>query len=73
MHFGYARVSAKDQHLDTQLAQLTAAGVDRLFQEKISGATTQRPELDHLLTMLRPQGLRIKRGGDRNAVFTGAG
>lgn len=54
MHFGYARVSAKDQHLDTQLTQLTAAGVDRLFQEKISGVATQRPELDHLLTTLRP-------------------
>lgn len=53
MHFGYARVSAKDQHLDTQLAQLTAAGVDRLFQEKISGLTTQRPELDQLLSTLR--------------------
>ena len=35
MQFGYARVSAKDQHLDTQLDQLTAAGVDRLFQEKM--------------------------------------
>ena len=53
MRFGYARVSAKDQHLDTQLEQLQAAGVDRLFQEKISGATTQRPALTELLATLR--------------------
>ncbi|NVO86116.1 recombinase family protein, partial [Hymenobacter terrestris] len=53
MHFGYARVSAKDQHLDTQLAQLQAAGVDLVFQEKISGATTQRPVLTELLATLR--------------------
>lgn len=32
MHFGYVRVSAKAQHLHTQLEQLKAAGVGRLFQ-----------------------------------------
>lgn len=53
MHFGYARVSAKDQHLDTQLDQLQAAGVDRIYQEKISGATTQRPALQELLAGVR--------------------
>ena len=53
MQFGYARVSAKDQNLDTQLEQLQAAGVERVFQEKISGATTQRPQLDQLLSGLR--------------------
>ncbi len=53
MNFGCARVSAKDQHLDTQLDQLTAAGGDRVFQEKISGATIQRPVLTELLATLR--------------------
>ncbi|MBT2559316.1 recombinase family protein [Hymenobacter sp. ISL-91] len=53
MNFGYARVSAKDQHLDTQLAQLQAAGVDRVFEEKISGATIQRPMLTEMLSRLR--------------------
>lgn len=53
MNFGYARVSAKDQNLDTQLQQLQAAGCDQIFQEKISGITTQRPELDSLLNSLR--------------------
>jgi DNA invertase Pin-like site-specific DNA recombinase len=53
MNFGYARVSAKDQNLDTQLEQLHTAGVQRIFQEKISGATAQRPQLDQLLVTLR--------------------
>ena len=53
MNFGYARVSTKDQNLDTQIEQLEAAHVDRIFQEKVSGTTTQRPQLDQLLATLR--------------------
>jgi DNA invertase Pin-like site-specific DNA recombinase len=53
MNFGYARVSAKDQNLDTQIKELTAAGAERIFQEKITGASTSRPELDKMLSMLR--------------------
>jgi DNA invertase Pin-like site-specific DNA recombinase len=53
MNFGYARVSSKDQNLDTQLEQLRAAGVQEIFQEKISGSTTTRPQLDLLLAKLR--------------------
>jgi len=54
MNFGYARVSAKDQNLDTQIKELTAAGADCIFKEKISGASTTRPELDKMLALLRP-------------------
>ena len=43
---GYARVSSKEQHLDRQLAALR--GVDKLFTDKLSGANTNRPELDRL-------------------------
>ena len=53
MNFGYVRVSAKDQHLDIQPDLLLAAGVDRVFQEKISGITTEQPELIALLRGLR--------------------
>lgn len=53
MNFGYARVSAKDQNLDTQLEQLTAARVDQIFKEKVSGTTASRPQLDQLLATLR--------------------
>ena len=51
--FGYARVSTVDQNLDTQLDILTKAGCDRIFQDKITGMSLQRPALDELLSMLR--------------------
>lgn len=53
MRLGYARVSTKEQNLDRQLDQLEAAGVDKIFSDKISGAKESRPELDKLLTTLR--------------------
>ena len=53
MRFGYARVSTKEQNLDRQLDQLEAAGVDKIFSDKISGAKESRPELDKLLATLR--------------------
>jgi DNA invertase Pin-like site-specific DNA recombinase len=51
---GYARVSADDQHLDLQLDALKAAGCDRVFEEKASGALKERPELAKALEYLRP-------------------
>ena len=48
---GYARVSSKEQHLDRQLAALK--GVDKLFTDKLSGANTNRPELQKLLAYIR--------------------
>lgn len=40
---GYARVSSADQNLDRQLKQLD--NVEKLFQESISGASRERPQL----------------------------
>ena len=51
--FGYARVSTVDQNLDTQLDILTKAGCERIFQDKITGMSLQRPALDELLGLLR--------------------
>ncbi len=49
MKFGYARVSTKDQNLETQLDTLTAAGCDKIVTEKVSGnSSKERPELDRL-------------------------
>ena len=54
MKIGCARVSTRDQNLALQLDALTQAGCERIFQGKASGATKDRPELDHLLAILRP-------------------
>jgi DNA invertase Pin-like site-specific DNA recombinase len=51
--FGYARVSATDQNLATQLDDLTRAGCLRIFQEKVSGMRTSSPALTELLTAVR--------------------
>ena len=48
---GYARVSSKEQHLDRQLADLK--DVDKLFTDKLSGANTNRPELQKMLAYIR--------------------
>jgi DNA invertase Pin-like site-specific DNA recombinase len=53
MKIGYARVSTTDQNLDLQLTALKEAGCNRIFQEKISGAKKDCPELQRLLDQLR--------------------
>lgn len=54
MKIGYARVSTLDQNLDLQLNALRNAGCDLIYQEKITGGTTDRPELQKMLVQLRP-------------------
>jgi DNA invertase Pin-like site-specific DNA recombinase len=51
--FGYARVSTVDQSTDTQIEVLKKYGCDKIFQEKISGLSVQRPKLDEMLSVLR--------------------
>lgn len=50
---GYARVSTDDQTLDQQRAALKAVGCKRIFEEKVSGAKRDRPQLAALLDQLR--------------------
>ncbi len=52
MIYGYARVSTDAQDLTNQVAQLKAAGCARIFREKISGATAERPQLKNLMAKL---------------------
>jgi len=54
MIIGYARVSTQDQNLDRQLDNLTAKGCEKIYQEKITGKLTSRPELDKMLEAIRP-------------------
>jgi len=49
MVYGYARVSSEGQSLTAQVAELKAAGCQRVFQEKISGARADRKQLARLL------------------------
>ena len=53
MKIGYARVSTTDQNLDRQLEQLQKADCKKIFQEKISGKDTNRPELQKMLNFIR--------------------
>ncbi len=54
MLIGYARVSREDQKLELQLQALNAAGCDRIFSDKKSGAQKLRKGLDEALSHLRP-------------------
>lgn len=70
MKLGYARVSTDDQTLDIQCQKLTAAGCEALFEEKISGAQRQRPELERLLAQLRKGDILVVSRLDRLARST---
>jgi len=50
---GYIRVSSENQNLKRQLQQLKEIGMDLIFQEKVSGATTNRKELQKMLENLK--------------------
>lgn len=49
----YIRVSSQDQNTARQRKALTAVGCSVLYEEKVSGATMERPELKRLLDELR--------------------
>lgn len=54
MKIGYARVSSTGQSLEIQLEALTAAGCDKIYQEKKSGrSTSERHELSRAIEHLR--------------------
>ena len=50
---GYARVSTRDQNLARQIEQLHDAGVNKIFQEKLSGKNADRPQLKAMLDYIR--------------------
>ncbi|RWR36170.1 recombinase family protein, partial [Pediococcus acidilactici] len=74
MKYGYARVSSKDQNLARQLARLKEVGVNRIYEEKISGAINERPELAKVLDVLKPGDelyvLEMERLGRNNKFLT---
>lgn len=53
MLVGYARVSTQEQTPRAQLDALQAAGCERIFEEKASGAQRDRPQLKAALDYMR--------------------
>jgi DNA invertase Pin-like site-specific DNA recombinase len=70
MLLGYARVSTDDQNLDLQRTALTEAGCGRIYEEKLSGASRNRPELVRLLDHLRRSDVVVVHRLDRLARST---
>jgi hypothetical protein len=51
---GYARVSTDDRKPDLQRVALAAAGFEKVYEEKMSAAKSDRPPLMHLLRFACP-------------------
>jgi hypothetical protein len=76
--YGYARVSGKSQDLAAQLVELKAAGCERIYREKISAETAERPDHGSRITaaLLNPlmgrrplasETLAARRGGGNSS------
>ena len=53
MLIGYARFSTDDQNLDLQRDALRAAGCQRIYEDRMSGAKAARPGLAQAMEMAR--------------------
>jgi len=67
---GYARVSTDGQTLDAQQAALKAAGAERIYAEKISGAVTNRKALGKAMAALQAGDVLLVTRLDRLARST---
>ena len=65
MIYGYARVSTAAQDETGQVRQLKAAGCEKVFREKITGTTADRPQLGKLMKRLAPGDVVITPAVDR--------
>lgn len=53
MKVGYVRVSTTEQNPARQIELMERCGVDKIYQEKVSGKDTNRPEFKEMLEFLR--------------------
>ena len=49
MKYGYARVSTNQQDTKLQIDALLASGCEKIYEDKMSGTKTDRPELNNCL------------------------
>src|SRR3546814_13323094 len=70
MIYGYARVSSNGQDLAQQLAQLDAAGCTKIYREKVSAATAERPQPKRAIGALDAGGVLMVTGTARLARNT---
>ncbi|WP_336719020.1 recombinase family protein [Chryseobacterium mucoviscidosis] len=53
MEVGYARVSTNEQNLELQIEALKKVGISKIFEDKISGVKSEKPNLTKLLEFIR--------------------
>ncbi|MGP0060454.1 MAG: recombinase family protein [Beijerinckiaceae bacterium] len=68
--YGYARLSTDGQTLDSQVEALKAAGVEKIFKEKVTGAHADRPQFAKLLATIAGNDVLIVTRLDRLARST---
>lgn len=70
--YGYARVSTNKQTLDEQISKLAEQGVERknIYSEKFTGTTTERPQFEKLLKIVKTHDTIIVTKLDRFARNT---
>jgi DNA invertase Pin-like site-specific DNA recombinase len=65
MKFGYARVSTKDQNLDRQIDALEKEGCEKIYSDKYTGSTLDRPAMNEMRKVLRRGDMIVVVGYDR--------
>lgn len=70
MVLGYCRVSTLEQSLDRQLVSMQQYGVEKIFEEKISGKNANRPKLQELIGFAREGDTIVIHSFDRLARST---
>jgi DNA invertase Pin-like site-specific DNA recombinase len=68
--YGYARASTDGQSLSGQLAELKTAKCEKVFQEKVSGARSDRKQLTRLMAVLAKGDVLVVSRLDRLARST---
>lgn len=67
MKIGYIRVSTADQNPERQRTELEAAGVEEIYEDRVSGKNLDRPQLQEMLAFIRKGDTIIVHSLDRLA------